>query len=223
VPAHRAGRSVPQPTSQAPSPLYEFGAFRLDVAERLLLHDGQPLSVTPKAFDLLVYLAARPGRLATKQELMTALWPDTFVEESNLAYTVSALRKALGDGQEREQFIQTVPTRGYRFVASVRALSPVHPETTLRPTVRFRLAFVLTTAALVVLTLVALRLVRPSEGDEWMARQVTSNSPENPVWTGALSPDGRHFAYTDRGGLHLVLVDTGETRTLPPPPGTCFS
>ena len=105
--------------SAAPS-VHEFGRFRLDSAERLLLRSGQPVSLTPKAFDLLVYLVERHGRLVTKQELMRALWSETFVEEANLTYTVSALRKALGEreGQD-EQLIQTVPTRGYRFVASV--------------------------------------------------------------------------------------------------------
>ena len=102
---------------------YEFGSFRLDPAERLLLKDGQPVPLTPKAFDLLVYLAERPGRLVEKHALLSALWPDVVVEEANLAYNVSAVRKALGDGQEGEQFIQTVPTRGYRFVAPVHALS----------------------------------------------------------------------------------------------------
>ena len=98
--------------SAAPS-VHEFGRFRLDAAERLLLRSGQPVSLTPKAFDLLVYLVERHGRLVTKQELMRALWPETFVEEANLTYTVSALRKALGEreGQD-EQLIQTVPTRG---------------------------------------------------------------------------------------------------------------
>ena len=106
--------------SAAPS-LHEFGRFRLDSAERLLLRSGQPVSLTPKAFDLLVYLVERHGRLVTKQELMRALWSETFVEEANLTYTVSALRKALGEreGQDGEQLIQTVQTRGYRFVALV--------------------------------------------------------------------------------------------------------
>jgi DNA-binding winged helix-turn-helix (wHTH) protein len=105
--------------SATPS-VHEFGRFRLDSAERLLLRSGQPVSLTPKAFDLLVYLVERHGRLVTKQELMRALWPETFVEEANLTYTVSALRKALGEreGQD-EQLIQTVPTRGYRFIAPV--------------------------------------------------------------------------------------------------------
>ncbi len=103
----------------AASSVHEFGLFRLDSAERLLLREGQPVSLTPKAFDLLVYLVDHAGRLVTKQALMSALWPDSFVEEANLTFTVSALRKALGDGQDGEQFIQTVPTRGYRFVAPV--------------------------------------------------------------------------------------------------------
>ena len=103
----------------AASSVHEFGLFRLDSTERLLLRAGQPVSLTPKAFDLLVYLVDHAGRLVTKQALMSALWSDSFVEESNLTFTVSALRKALGDGQDGETLIQTVPTRGYRFVAPV--------------------------------------------------------------------------------------------------------
>jgi serine/threonine-protein kinase len=106
----------------AASFVHEFGSFRLDSAERLLLRAGQPVSMTPKAFDLLVYLVDHAGRLVTKQALMSALWPDSFVEEANLTFTVSALRRALGDGQDGEQFIQTVPTRGYRFVAPVTSV-----------------------------------------------------------------------------------------------------
>ena len=74
-------------------PIYEFGQFRLDLAERQLLRGGQSVALTPKAFDLLVYLVEHHGHLVEKQSLMTALWPDTIVEEANLAYTISALRK----------------------------------------------------------------------------------------------------------------------------------
>jgi serine/threonine-protein kinase len=80
--------------------------------------------LTPKAFDLLVQLIERPGQLVGKQELMTALWPETFVEEANLTYTMSALRRVLGDGQDGNQYIQTVPTRGYRFVSPVIRKKP---------------------------------------------------------------------------------------------------
>ena len=103
------------------SSVHEFGPFRLDTAERLLLRAGQPVPLTPKAFDLLIYLVERHGRLITKKELLSAVWPDTFVEEANLTYTVSALRRALGDSQDGERYIQTVPTRGYRFLAPVAA------------------------------------------------------------------------------------------------------
>ena len=113
----------------AASSAHEFGSYRLDSAERLLLRGGEHVSLTPKAFDLLVYLVEHAGRLVTKQELMNALWPDTFVEDSNLTFTVSALRKALGDNQDGAQYIQTVPTRGYRFVAPV-----THDENTHVPT-----------------------------------------------------------------------------------------
>src|SRR5687767_10446584 len=102
-----------------PGTVYEFGPFRLDPGERLLLRHSQPVAITPKAFDLLVYLVQRPGRLADKHALMAALWPDAVVEEANLSYNVSALRKALGDGHDAEQMIQTVPTKGYRLVAAV--------------------------------------------------------------------------------------------------------
>jgi eukaryotic-like serine/threonine-protein kinase len=101
------------------NPIREFGPFRLDPGERLLLRDGHPVALTPKAFDLLLYLVDRPGRLVEKQAVMTALWPDAAVEEGNLASTVSALRKALGDDGDEQRMIATVPTRGYRFVMPV--------------------------------------------------------------------------------------------------------
>ncbi len=103
---------------------YEFGPFRLNAAERLLLRDGVVISLTPKAFDLLLVLVAQPGHLLAKEELMQAIWPDAIVEETNLAWNISHLRKALGDGENGERYIETVPRRGYRFVNQVRAVSP---------------------------------------------------------------------------------------------------
>lgn len=101
------------------NPIREFGPFKLDPIERLLLRDGHPVALTPKAFDLLLYLVDRPGRLVEKQPVMAALWPDAIVEEGNLASTVSSLRKALGDDGDEQRVIATVPTRGYRFVMPV--------------------------------------------------------------------------------------------------------
>jgi DNA-binding winged helix-turn-helix (wHTH) protein len=102
-----------------PAPRLRFGTVTFVPAERVLLRDGQPVALTPKAFDLLAFLVANPGRLLTKDELLQAVWPDTIVEESNLAYHVFAIRKALGDTGDADQYIETVPKRGYRFIAPV--------------------------------------------------------------------------------------------------------
>ncbi|HEX8197476.1 MAG TPA: winged helix-turn-helix domain-containing protein [Pyrinomonadaceae bacterium] len=100
--------------------LYEFASFRLDPDERLLLRDEKPVALTPKMFDLLLLLIENKGRLLEKEDLMQALWQDSFVEESNLSFNISTLRKALGEDPKQRQYIETVPKRGYRFIADVR-------------------------------------------------------------------------------------------------------
>src|SRR5262245_2359145 len=98
--------------------IYEFGSYRLDAAERLLLRDGAVIPLQPKIFDLLLALVERHGHLQGKDELMKLVWPDTVVEEANLANNISILRKTLGENGQ--QFIETAPKRGYRFVAMVK-------------------------------------------------------------------------------------------------------
>ena len=98
---------------------YAFGRFSLDSAERLLLRDREAVPLTPKAFDILLTLVENNGRVVEKDELMKRVWPNTFVEEGNLTQNVSLLRKALGESANGIQFIETVPRRGYRFVAPV--------------------------------------------------------------------------------------------------------
>ena len=102
----------------------QFGPFLIDWRERVLRRDRQQVPLTPKAFDVLAALAEEPGRLVSKDELLRKVWPDTFVEESNLAYHIFAVRKALGDTAATPRYIETVPKRGYRFVAPV-TLPPV--------------------------------------------------------------------------------------------------
>jgi DNA-binding winged helix-turn-helix (wHTH) protein/predicted Zn-dependent protease len=104
---------------------YEFGPFRLDPAERLLLRDGQSLPLTSKAFEALLLLVENSGHVLGKQELIKKLWPETFVEDANLTNNISLLRKALGDSSEEPRYIETVPRRGYRFVAAVKQVQPV--------------------------------------------------------------------------------------------------
>ncbi|MCI0389894.1 MAG: protein kinase [Acidobacteria bacterium] len=99
--------------------VYEFGPFKVDVAERLLSRGGEVIDLKPKVFDLLVLLVQNAGRLMEKDQLLQALWPDTVVEEVNLNVNVSTLRKALGESPAAPQYIETVPKRGYRFIANV--------------------------------------------------------------------------------------------------------
>ena len=103
-----------------PHHYYEFGPFRLDKAERRLLRAGEPVQLTPKAFDILLLLVQNPGRLLDKGEILEAVWPNVFVEEANLTQYVFTLRKALGEQPGGEQYIETVPKKGYRFTARVR-------------------------------------------------------------------------------------------------------
>jgi DNA-binding winged helix-turn-helix (wHTH) protein/TolB-like protein/Flp pilus assembly protein TadD len=100
--------------------LYEFGEFQLDAAERCLLRAGEPVSLTPKAFDTLLLLVSRSGHIVEKDELLREVWPDAFVEEATVAQNIFTLRKALGQAPEGQRFIETIPKRGYRFVANVR-------------------------------------------------------------------------------------------------------
>src|SRR5262245_20359105 len=104
-----------------PKQIYEFGPYWLDDADRLLLRHGEVVPLQPKVFDLLLALVERHGHLLEKDELMNAVWPDTFVSEANLANNISILRKTLGENGQ--QFIETAPKRGYRFVAAVRELN----------------------------------------------------------------------------------------------------
>ena len=105
--------------SPQPKHFYEFGQFRLDARDHLLLCDGEVVPLPPKTFDLLLALVESSGRVLTKEELMKQVWPDSFVEEANLSHHVFTLRKALGEDNNGGVFIETIPRRGYRFVAGV--------------------------------------------------------------------------------------------------------
>src|SRR6266851_7937197 len=99
--------------------LYRFGRFVLDSRKRTLSRADSPVALTAKAFDVLLFLAQHPNRLVTKEELLKAVWGDTFVEEGNLAQYISHLRKALGDVSEHAHLIVTIPRKGYQFTAEV--------------------------------------------------------------------------------------------------------
>jgi DNA-binding winged helix-turn-helix (wHTH) protein len=99
--------------------IYDFGPFRLDTGERILLRDGRHVPLMPKTFETLLALVERQGHIVEKEDLMERVWPDAFVQEVNLFKNISDLRKILsGDGTK--QYIETIPKRGYRFIAEVR-------------------------------------------------------------------------------------------------------
>jgi len=113
-------RALHSVTHDASVDVYAFGPVRVDVARHTVTRDGQPLALAPKTFELLLVLVRSGGRVLTRQELQQGLWPDTFVEEANLSFQISTLRKALGDSSAvaaaeadgADQWIETVPKVG---------------------------------------------------------------------------------------------------------------
>lgn len=100
--------------------VYEFGPFRIDMERYLLLRNDEPIALSPKVFETLLFLVQNRGRVGKKEEIINSVWPDTFVEESNLAQNIFLIRKALGEEKNEHRYIVTIPGVGYRFVAPVR-------------------------------------------------------------------------------------------------------
>ena len=186
--------------------VYEFGPFRQDPAARTLKRQGAPVPITPKSFDTLLYLVSNAGRTVTREEIIKAVWPDTFVEEGNLNYNISQIRKALGDNEEGVRYVQTLPKQGYRFVATVTQV-PSLTDAALVDKPRLRWAqwaaaiTILASAAILASALVKNRTAKSAP----TLTRLTS-------WSGltispALSNDGTLLAYaSDRegeGSLHI--------------------
>jgi len=156
------------------SPRFEFGPFQLDLNDRLLTRGGEVISLRPKATEILVRLVMNAGQLIKKDQLLKEVWPDTFVEESNLSQTIFTLRKALGDDRNEPRYIETVPRRGYRFVADVK------DEETKKNQVE--LLQVTSTAAIIQQQVVAVLPFLNHTGDpefEYLADGITDNLINN--------------------------------------------
>ena len=225
--------------SPAINGFYRFGEFTVDREQRVLLRNGSRLALAPKVFDTLLILIDNTGRIVEKEDLMQRLWPDTFVEESNLTFNIQQLRKALGDNARQPQFIETVARRGYRFIAEVNgnaahisdpeeriALSEPGPASDRRR--RSYLTFA-------VLGVVAMGAVVAAL---WFARggRSFSTSISPPVLSrpfksekfatggfvkAAISPDGKYVAYTSETGgkesVWLRQLETSENIQIVPP------
>ena len=124
-----------------PDTAYEFGAFRLVPAERQLLREDQSITLPPKAFQALAILVQNHGHVVTKKQLIETLWPDSFVEESNLNHYISLVRKALGDGTNGGRYIETLPKLGYRFSGDVRETNAQSESVLVRRRTRTHIVF----------------------------------------------------------------------------------
>ncbi|HEV2667790.1 MAG TPA: winged helix-turn-helix domain-containing protein, partial [Blastocatellia bacterium] len=212
-----------------PKQIYEFGPYRLDAAERLLMRDGAVVPLQPKIFDLLLALVERHGRLLEKDELMKLVWPDAIVEEANLANNISILRKTLSENGER--FIETAPKRGYRFVAVVKDVTangagPAEQKQSEPDEIRkepgatigyrgfinrirgHKLGIGAMLAALIIgiITLIYLRSLnrqRPESPRALIRLTFDAGLQSEPTW----SPDGSWIAYSsDRGGNFDIWI-----------------
>ncbi|MGH9440915.1 MAG: winged helix-turn-helix domain-containing protein, partial [Thermoanaerobaculia bacterium] len=117
---------------------FEFGAYRLEGPERRLLKDGESILLQPKVFDTLLLLVENAGHVVTKSELMSTLWPETAVEEGNLTKNIWLIRRAIGEAEGENHYIETVPRVGYRFVAPVRRVEDLPPADEPPPAIASR-------------------------------------------------------------------------------------
>ncbi len=192
--------------------VYEFGPYRQDTAARILTRQGTPVAITPKTFDALLYLVSNAGRPVTREEMIRAVWPDTFVEEGNLNYNISQIRKILDEYEPGVPYIQTLPKHGYCFIAQVNQVHGGAKEPTAetreslpsprlaqpKRVVRMWAAVVL--IPLVVATVTTWFLLEHKDATKTGALlQMTFDS--GLTMTPALSPDGKLIAYaSERGG-----------------------
>jgi Tol biopolymer transport system component/DNA-binding winged helix-turn-helix (wHTH) protein len=212
--------------------LFEFGPFQIDPEQRLLLRDQQPVSLSPKAFELLLVLAQRSEQVVLKDELMNQLWPDTFVEESNLGQHIFQLRKVLGERAQGASYIVTVPGRGYRFACKVRTIPAkadeeivlesrsrsrmvIEEESVTDPvpapaTKRLRLTVTAAAVAVVILALVVAALMLPAPSPKALrVRQITHSGRIDPY--GKVLSDGARLYFTERRGGTETLAQAPAT------------
>lgn len=197
-----------------------FAEFELDLETAELRHNGQTTIVPGQPFKVLVTLLSRPGQLITRKELKDQLWPsDTFVDfDQSLNKAVKRLRESLNEPAEHPRFIETLPRRGYRFIGAVNGADQESRIVQARlRRVAFRALILAPTVALAIGILLWFTNRSSAPLPEMKIRQLTTNSDENPVRNGSISPDGRYLAYADPKKLYIKSIETGEIRVVPEP------
>jgi Tol biopolymer transport system component/DNA-binding winged helix-turn-helix (wHTH) protein len=217
--------------------VYEFSGYRLDPRARVLSLRDRPIALAPKSFDLLLLLVERRGRVLARDELIRELWPDTFVEEANLTFQVSTVRKALGE--DGSKWIETVPKHGYRFSGAVREVRPEEnaaaealPAAAKSPARRaWPLVGIVLATAIALAAFALWRRQAPSEppgaprGPSAVPLTTYPGSESYPT----LSPDGSQVAFSwegprqDNVDIYLKLVGPGEPHRLTTDPAADFS
>lgn len=209
-------------------PVIRFGTFEVDPRTSELRRNGSPVRLQEQPLQILLALVERPGEVVTREELQKRLWPsDTFVDfDHSLNAAVRRLRDALNDSAENPRFVETVARRGYRFIAPLTGTAgSLEPPKTVPLTIKGRLRRFWRGAA-VTLGLIAAISVGWHAGMRSRqvtapptVRRLTANPEEDRVTAAALSVNGKHLAFSDRNGLHMREIDSGETHVISLPSG----
>jgi DNA-binding winged helix-turn-helix (wHTH) protein/Tol biopolymer transport system component len=208
------------------SSIVRFGTFELDLQTGELRHAGQRVKLQEQPFQVLATLLEHPGKIVTREELRSKLWPeDTFVDfDHSLNAAIKRLRDALGELADAPVYIETLARSGYRFIAPVNGSSPssgteiaLLPERSKSLFLTHRI-LIACLALIIIVSLVWAVWRLPSRRTEIIERKLTSNSSENSVNSAAVSPDGKYLAYSDNTGVYLKLIRTGEVHPVPLPP-----
>jgi DNA-binding winged helix-turn-helix (wHTH) protein/Tol biopolymer transport system component len=205
--------------------IVRFGTFEVDLRAGELRRNGVRVRLQEQPFQVLAILLQSPGEVVSREELHKSLWSsDTFVDfDHGLNAAIKRLRDALGDSAENPRFVETLARRGYRFIAPVEGSKP-QPEAgqaaNCRPQppspARRWLPIVLAAFLVLYVGLVtgwragrdSAAALRPTE------RRLTGNAPNDPIWSAAISPDGKYLAFSDKNGLFLRLLASGETQSV---------
>lgn len=214
---------------------FEFERFTLDIKEKVLLRDSKPLSITPKAFQVLQVLVENHGHVVERERILNTVWEDSFVEEGNLTFTIRLLRKALEDNKQNPRFIETVPKRGYRFIADV---TENNAQNEIEPVIQKQSDWSTRQKLLIVLILLLTATIGIGS---WYVRS-KSGEPNAPILSApyslesistngktlsaAISPDGKWAVYTNknegRQSVWLRQLDTSENIEVIPPTDTLY-